>query len=280
LPDVTYHELAYPFISNRVNFDNYGQAGALLQSFADVLTALIKQKRGGIPEDESWLIAPGAGAWLTGQDIKGTSPQVPLRSMKAPGQAFRNHPILGNDPQPAHFRDLYTGKEDNGGVHINSGIPNKAFYETAMAIGSDKAGDIWDQALLQLQPQSNFYQAAIATGEAAGKLYGQNSQEQAAVRSAWEMVGISVTQRNYEFPVVGSLTTLDEAVRVARRLQEQNFPYPVQIYLAENDYYAVTLGGYLERQEAARRVQYAKDKGIAKDAYVRYSTAWGENLFK
>jgi hypothetical protein len=193
LPDVTYHELAYPFISNRVKFAYYGQAGALLQSFADVLTALIKQKRGGIPEDEYWLIAPGAGEWLMGQDIKRTQPQVPLRSMKAPGQAFRNHPVLGNDPQPAHFRDLYTGAEDNGGVHINSGIPNKAFYETAMAIGSDKAGEIWYQALLQLQPQSNFYQAAIATVAAAGKLYGQNSQEQAAVRRAWEIVGVSVT---------------------------------------------------------------------------------------
>jgi hypothetical protein len=190
LSDVTYHELAYPFISDKVKFEYYEQSGALLQSFADVFTTLIKQKRGGIPEDESWLIAPGAGAWLAGQDIKGTRPRVPLRSMKAPGMAFRNHPVLGNDPQPAHFRDLYIGKEDNGGVHINSGIPNRAFYEAAMAIGSDKAGEIWYRTLLQLKPQSNFYQVAIATVEDAGMIYGQNSQEQAAVRKAWEIVGV------------------------------------------------------------------------------------------
>jgi hypothetical protein len=201
LPDVTYHELAYPFISDKVKFEYYGQAGALLQSFADVFTALIKQKRAGIPEDEYWLIAPGAGAWLAGQDIKETKPRVPLRSMKAPGMAFRNHPVLGNDPQPAHFRDLYTGKEDNGGVHINSGIPNKAFYETAIAIGLDKAGEIWYQTLSKLQPQSNFYQVALAAIEVAGMQYGQNSQEQTAVKKAWEIVGVTEAQRNYGPPV-------------------------------------------------------------------------------
>jgi Zn-dependent metalloprotease len=59
-----------------------------------------------------------------------------------------------------------------------------------MAIGSDKAGEIWYRTLLQLKPQSNFYQVAIATVEAAGMIYGQNNQEQAAVRKAWEIVGV------------------------------------------------------------------------------------------
>lgn len=112
-------------------------------------------------------------------------------SLKAPGTAYQNDPLLGNDPQVAHFRDLYRGSNDNGGVHINSGIPSKAFYETAIVIGSDKAGQIWYQALSKLSSTSDFQQAAEATYQVAGELYGNNSAEQKAVQAAWEVVGIS-----------------------------------------------------------------------------------------
>ena len=47
--------------------------------------------------------------------------------MKEPGTAY-DDPILGKDPQPAHMRDYVVTLEDNGGVHINSGIPNHAFF--------------------------------------------------------------------------------------------------------------------------------------------------------
>ena len=50
-------------------------------------------------------------------------------------KAYENDPLLGTDPQPKHLKNKYNGSADNGGVHINSGIPNLAFYLTAMEIG-------------------------------------------------------------------------------------------------------------------------------------------------
>ena len=192
LPDVTYHEIAYPFIANKANFLYQGQSGALLQSYSDILTSLIKQKRlGQTAETADWTIAPGAVAWVKGEEILNSQDRSPLRSLKAPGTAYQNDPMLGSDPQVAHIDNLYTGAEDNGGIHINSGIPNKAFYETAIVIGSDQAGQIWYKALSKLPPTSDFQQAANATYQVAGDLYGKNSQEQKAVKAAWEIVGIS-----------------------------------------------------------------------------------------
>ena len=59
--------------------------------------------------------------------------------MKAPGTAY-DDPRLGKDPQPAHMDDYVETTEDNGGVHINSGIPNHAFYLAATALGGRGLG--------------------------------------------------------------------------------------------------------------------------------------------
>lgn len=82
------------------------------------------------------------------------------------------------------------------------------------------------------------------------------------------------------FPVVRSVRDFASAVDFARRLRASHPEYPAEVYLAENAYYAVTLGGYLDRDEAARRVKFARDKGIAPDAYVWQSRIWGDNLLK
>ncbi len=194
LPDVTYHEIAYPFIANQVNFLYQGQSGALLQSYSDILTSLIKQKRlGQTAETADWTIAPGAIAWLQGEDIPSSKDRSPLRSLKAPGTAYQDNPILGNDQQLATMDDYVQLPlwQDNGGVHINSGIPNKAFYEIAIRIGSEQAGQIWYEALSNLSPTSNFQQAAEATYQVAGELYGNDSEKRKAVKAAWGVVGIS-----------------------------------------------------------------------------------------
>jgi Thermolysin metallopeptidase, alpha-helical domain/AAA-like domain len=192
LPDVTYQQIALPFIDKTVKFRYYGQPGALQQSYADIFGSLIKQTRlRQTAQTADWLVAPGGIAWLLNQDILNSKDQSALRSLKAPGTAY-NNPVLGKDSQPAHFKNLYKGSQDNAGVHINGGIPNKAFYETAIRIGSDKAGKIWYQALLRLKPDSQFQDAAISTYEVAGKLYGNDSTEQRAVKTAWEVVGISL----------------------------------------------------------------------------------------
>ncbi len=115
--------------------------------------------------------------------------------MKAPGTAY-DDPVLGKDPQPANMSDYNHTTSDNGGVHINSGIPNKAFYLAAIEIGGnawEKAGQIWYITLRDLiQPTTDFQGAANLTHQAAGTLYGDNSLEQQAVDHAWAGVGITV----------------------------------------------------------------------------------------
>jgi len=117
-----------------------------------------------------------------------------LRSMKAPGTAY-NDPRLGKDPQPAHMSAYVETDQDNGGVHINSGIPNHAFYLVATKIGGyawDDAGQIWYTTLRRLHAQSDFQEAANMTSLVAGELYGAGSTQQQAVHDAWAQVGIEI----------------------------------------------------------------------------------------
>lgn len=113
--------------------------------------------------------------------------------MKEPGTAY-NDPVLGKDPQPGHMDQYVVTEEDNGGVHLNSGIPNRAFYELSIRLKGyawEKAGQIWYKVLIdKLRPASNFQDAMRMTVAVAGELYGINSLEQKAVREAWAEVGI------------------------------------------------------------------------------------------
>lgn len=115
--------------------------------------------------------------------------------MKAPGTAY-NDPVLGKDPQPAHMKDYQKMTDDNGGVHINSGIPNHAFYLVAMELGGyawEKAGRIWYVTLRdRLRSNTNFQQAANLMYRVGGDLYGKDSREQKAVQAGWKGVGITV----------------------------------------------------------------------------------------
>jgi Zn-dependent metalloprotease len=120
------------------------------------------------------------------------------KEWRLPGVLVRGEgdPILGKDPQPAHMKDYAKTDEDNGGVHINSGIPNKAFYEVAIRLGGyawEKAGRIWYMALVnRLSPEAGFHEAAKATFAAAGELFGSGTEEQKAVLEGWEAVGIKI----------------------------------------------------------------------------------------
>jgi len=186
--DVIGHELAHGVTQFEANLNYYNQPGALNESFSDVFGSLVKQYRNNETAAEAdWLI----GAGLFTENVNG----VALRSMKAPGTAY-DDPVLGKDPQPAHMDDYQNVPYDNGGVHINSGIPNRAFYLTAVEIGGyawEKAGRIWYVTLRdKLQANSSFQEAAQATFVAAGELFGVGSPEQQAVRHGWEGVGLSV----------------------------------------------------------------------------------------
>ena len=184
--DVIGHELTHGVTQFTANLDYQDQPGALNESISDVFGSLVKQRVLNQKADEAdWLIGEG----LFTPSVNG----VALRSMKAPGTAYDDDK-LGKDPQPAHMDNLYTGDQDNGGVHINSGIPNHAFYLAATEIGGyawEKAGKIWYTALTtRLQHDSDFKAAANITIEIAGQLYGDDSPEQKAVRNAWQQVGV------------------------------------------------------------------------------------------
>ncbi len=184
--DVIAHELTHGVTQYEARLIYFGESGALNESMSDVFGSLVKQRvKNQTVEEADWIIGEG----LLMPNVKG----VGIRSLKAPGTAY-DDPILGKDPQPGHMKDIYVGFKDNGGVHINSGIPNRAFYLAAMEIGGyawEKAGKIWYMSLCdRLRRRSNFRRAAKVTMEVAGELYGEGGKEHKAVENAWREVGV------------------------------------------------------------------------------------------
>jgi Zn-dependent metalloprotease len=187
--DVIGHELAHGVTEDESQLQYFNQSGALNESMSDVFGSLIKQFSGKqTANDATWLIGDG----LLARGIQG----VALRSMKDPGSAF-DDPLLGKDPQPKHMRDFVNTFSDNGGVHINSGIPNHAFYLIATRIGGyawDKAGRIWYDALRdsRVKPNTGFQRFARITHDVAARQFGTGSTEHQAVADGWAEVGIAV----------------------------------------------------------------------------------------
>jgi Zn-dependent metalloprotease len=176
--DVVGHELTHGVTQFTVpggGLDYIDQSGALNESWSDVFGSVIKQ----------WSHKQDVNSadWLIGAGLMKAKFGKALRSMKAPGTAW------SLDDQP---KDM-TGYVDGGDVHTNSGIPNRAFYLAAQALGGnswDKAGRIWYRALALLHPQATFAEAARATEQAATLLYGAKSHEVEAVVTAWKTVKV------------------------------------------------------------------------------------------
>lgn len=185
--DVIGHELTHGVVAHTSNLVYRDQSGALNEHFADVFGSLVKQWRYNQTADQA--------DWLIGNDIIGPALEAnSLRNMTA-DKAYENDPILGTDPQPKHMDNLYTGTADNGGVHINSGIPNYVFYQVATRLGGnawEQTGRVWYETLLRLNSRSDFQECANMTAEVAGRFYGERSDTQNAVESAWNNVGIEI----------------------------------------------------------------------------------------
>ncbi len=187
--DVIGHELTHGVTEDEAQLQYFNQSGALNESMSDVFGSLIKQfvmKQTAGKAD--WLI----GAGLLAANIHG----VALRSMKDPGSAY-DDPLLGKDPQPKHMDKFVNTFSDNGGVHINSGIPNHAFYQVATKLGGfawEKAGRIWYDTLRdpQVKPNTGFLSFARTTYAVAGRLFDPNGPERQAVRDGWAAVGINI----------------------------------------------------------------------------------------
>ncbi|ANB58366.1 thermolysin [Anoxybacillus sp. B7M1] len=163
--DVVAHELTHAVTDRTAGLEYRNQSGALNESMSDVFACFVD-----------------SNDYLIGEDVY--TPNVSgdaLRSLSNP-QAYG---------QPAHMNDYVYTSSDNGGVHTNSGIPNKAAYLTITAIGKEKAEKIYYRALtVYLTPTSNFSNARAALLQAAADLYGSGSSTYNAVANAWNQVGV------------------------------------------------------------------------------------------
>ena len=171
--DVAGHEMSHGVIQNTTNLEYRNESGALNESFADVFGVMIDR-------DD----------WLVGEEV--VNPAVfrggALRSMEDP----HNGGSSLSDPgyQPRHYDERYRGSDDNGGVHINSGIPNFAFFKLAQNIGKSEAERIFYRALTvgYLTRSSQFIDFRSAIARAARDLFGAAAAE--ACHRACDEVGI------------------------------------------------------------------------------------------
>lgn len=184
--DVIGHELAHGVTQYTSGLAYRDQPGALNEHISDVFGVLVKQRSlGQAAADADWLI----GAELLAPGVQGRA----LRSMIEPGTAY-DDPRLGKDPQPAHMRDYVDTSSDHGGVHINSGIPNRAFALAALAMGGnawESAGQIWVDAILgDIAADCDFATFAQLTVAAATARFGLESPQTQAVLVGWREVGV------------------------------------------------------------------------------------------
>ncbi|HEX8529690.1 MAG TPA: M4 family metallopeptidase, partial [Cytophagales bacterium] len=172
--DVAGHEMSHGLNDKTANLEYQGQSGAMDESFADIF--------GAMNDLEDWKI---------GEDVVKTSVfrSGALRDLSDPHNGGSS--LSDRGYQPRTMAEMYTGSEDNGGVHINSGIPNWAYYKFATAIGTDKAQKVYYKAMASyLSPKSQFIDLRLAVVQAATDLHGANSAEVNAAKAAFDAVGI------------------------------------------------------------------------------------------
>jgi Zn-dependent metalloprotease len=202
--DVLGHEFTHAVTQFTAGLTYQGQSGALNESVSDCFGICVKQRLlGQTAEQADWLI--GEGIFLPGVQARA------LRDMAHPGTAY-DDPTLGKDPQVGDMSAYVDTTDDDGGVHINSGIPNRAFHLAATAIGGDSwagAGQVWYAALTggQVTADTDFAGFAAATIAVAG-------DHADAVRHAWTTVG--VTQDSAPASTSGGAPRDGDVVRVRR----------------------------------------------------------------
>jgi Zn-dependent metalloprotease len=179
--DVTGHELTHGVVQYTANLEYKGQSGALNEHFADVFGSAVKQWAAKETEKTA--------NWLVGEIcMMGRFQGKAIRSMKAPADA-----AVVLSAQPDHMSKLFKGTADNGGVHVNSGIPNRAFYLVAMDIGTQKAAKLWFEALKILTPTSKFadlYKALTKVGKTLVADKSIPATTQVSLDKAFKTVGI------------------------------------------------------------------------------------------
>jgi len=170
--DVAGHEISHGVIQNTANLEYQGESGALNESYADVFGVMIDREDFQLGED---VVLPQA------------FPSGALRDMANPNQGGSS--LADPGYQPANTSEQFTGSADNGGVHINSGIANRAFFLFSQDVGKDLAEQVYYRALTTyLTRTSQFVDMRAAIEQAAADL-GDAAVVQAA-SNAFANVGI------------------------------------------------------------------------------------------
>lgn len=178
--DVVGHELTHAVTDYTAGLVYQNESGAINEAMSDIFGTLVEFYANRNPD------------WEIGEDIY--TPGIA-------GDALRSMSDPAKYGDPDHYSKRYTGTQDNGGVHTNSGIINKAAYllsqggvhygVSVTGIGRDKMGKIFYRALVYyLTPTSNFSQLRAACVQAAADLYGSTSQEVNSVKQAFNAVGV------------------------------------------------------------------------------------------
>lgn len=191
--EVAAHELTHGVVASSSALIGSGESGALDEAFADIMGTSV----------EFFYHTPGPGRgqadYLIGEDIvRAVLPGAldGIRSM--------NDPRRFGDPD--HYSIRYTGTDDQGGIHINNGIANHAFYlaieggthrtsgvtvQGVGAVNRDQIEKVFYRAFVFLLPaNARFSTARAATVRAAQDLYGVGNAVERAVTQAWTAVGV------------------------------------------------------------------------------------------
>ena len=181
--DVIGHELTHAVTEHTANLVYKNESGALNESLSDIMGVMVEKK--------SWDL--GADIYTPGK------PGDALRSLKDP--ASIPNPLKPGEGYPDHYNKRYTGTADNGGVHINSSINNKAAYLVSdggehygvkvTGVGREATEKIYYRALTKyLTANSDFKMMRQAALQSAEDLYGKDSKAVQAVAKAYEAVGV------------------------------------------------------------------------------------------
>lgn len=181
--DVIGHELTHAVTEHTANLVYKNESGALNESLSDIMGVMVEKK--------SWDL--GADIYTPGK------PGDALRSLKDP--ASIPNPLKPGEGYPDHYNKRYTGTADNGGVHINSSINNKAAYLVSeggthynvkvTGVGREATEKIYYRALTKyLTANSDFKMMRQAALQSAEDLFGKNSKEVQAVTKAYDAVGV------------------------------------------------------------------------------------------
>lgn len=172
--DAAAHEMTHGVTQHSAHLEYVDQSGALNESMSDAFATMV--------DSLNWTI----GEKIV-KDIS-TFPSGAMRNLADPHNGASPGSVAW---QPASMSEFVSTTDDNGGVHINSGIPNHALYLVATSIGRAEAARIWYRALTgYLTRSSQFIDARIATVQAASDLFGSGSNEVSAVKNAWSSVGV------------------------------------------------------------------------------------------